>query len=661
MISTVGAGLLGPLPQRRSGRYGFRAVLALLAVLAVVAVGIGEAIIGSRSEAILAAARHRATVILQNRAETVGDWLPRWEDATAPLRTNPTIQVFAATASGGGIDPDMVVYLQSVLDDFASRRPDIAAAYMLDSTGQSFLAASHGLPLDEPRRHLAREVFGDGASRIGGLRPTDAGLVYDVAMPILPAQAVSPDAAARPVAVLLLGVRAQTAMTEALAPGRTLEADERVFLLQSLDNSTVAVDAGGSELRQIPAEIVRAAADFGVVSADGEHYVLDGAVPGTAWRILYQRDAAFVHGQVMTTRLVVYALILAALACVGAGVLIVWWRQSLHNSQQLAAQYREFAARIEAQHQLLNSINDTITEEITVIDASRKIVYANTAFADRVDREPSGCVGEAINRLLTPELARRLAERDAQILAGEILPIETIEDTESATPRWLAVSKVPFLDANGAVAGVVTLMRDVTEAQSARERQRQTMENTIRVLSRSVAAADPFLANHAERLRDFAVAIARELGCSETEVETIGTAASLSQIGKIFLPRALIRNDTRLTAEERAELSRHIDYALDALKGIAFELPVPEALEQLHERLDGSGYPRGRSGAEISRAGRILAVADVFAARTEARAYRGGSEADPILEILWQHPEKYDAEVVAALMRVVSDKPYSEV
>lgn len=647
------SGLLGPLPSRNAGHYGIRSVIGLLVVLAVVGFGIGEIIIGQRAASILSAARHRAEVILQNRADLTRAWLPRWLDATAPMRGNPMIRVFAATASSEGlgstVDPDLLVYLQGVLDDFASRRAEVAAAYMLDAEGRAFLASSHGPHLDDVRRQQAQGVTKTGTPRIGVLRQSDDGLVYDVFMPVYPDQAASPAAAAQPVATLVLTIRAGAGLAEALAPGRTLEPGENLMLLQG----DLATDAKGAGLVPVAPPLLAAAPKFGVAKLDGgERYILSEAVPETPWQVLYDVDAALIRGDVVATRVIVTLLILAALGCVGAGVLVVWWRQSLHNSLALAEQYREFAARIEAQHQLINSINDSIAEEINVVDANRRIVYVNTAFAEHVDRDPARCTGEAIHHLLTPELARRFAEWDARVLRGESMVGKVYEDREGATPRWLAISKVPFLGVDGAAAGVVTLVRDITEAQIARERQRQTMEDTIRVLSRSVAAADPYLADHADRLRELAVGIAREMGCSEAEIDTIGTAASLSQIGKIFLPRELIRKETRLTPEQRQKLTAHIDLALEAVRGIAFELPVPQTLEQIHERLDGSGYPRGRSGAEITRLGRILAVADVFAARTAPRSYREAVSAEAVIEIFREHPEKYDLEVVDVLARI---------
>lgn len=646
---TPTAGILGAFPSRRSGRAGIRTAALLLLLLAVTGFGVGEWVIASRSEAILAAARHRAEVIAEGRGEIVAGWLTRWRDATAPLRGNPTVQIFAATMAAQGpgatVDSDLFAYLQSVFDDYAGRRDEVVAARMLDAEGRAFLASARAPGLDDSQRAQARAVAASGQAEIGRLRESDAGLVYDVFLPVLPVQASIPAAAQRPVAVLALTVHAAAGLAEALAPGRTLEAGESLALLQA----DVAATADAA-LRPVAPAVRAASAEF--AAAEGR-YVFAATVQGSPWKLLYARDAATVRGEIVTTRVVVDLLVLAALAVVAAGGAILWWRQTTHSSLELANQYKEFAAHVEAQHQLLNAINDAIAEEICVVDGNRRVVYVNTAFAAHAGRAQAACVGEAVERLTGPVLAQSYEAWDAGVLRGQTLQPQVIEDTAAEPHRWLLISKAPLIGVDGQPAGVITVARDITEGYTARERQRRTMADTIRVLSSSVAAADPYLAHHAERMREVACGIAAELGCGGEDQETLATTANLSQIGKIFLPRELIRKEARLTTEQRHTLERHIVLALEAVEGIAFDLPVPQTLAQIHERLDGSGYPHGRRGDEISMLGRILAVADVFAARTSPRAYRDAVPPEDVLDILRKHPEKYDARVVSALERVV--------
>ena len=657
------AALLGDAPEKTEARHNPRPLIGLIVVLAVIGFGIGEWVISSRAKAIVGTARHRAEVILANRAETAEGWLGRWRDATAPLRDNPTIQIFAReTTRGGGTGAqaaDLVSYLQMVMDDFFRQRPEVLASHLVDARGRAFLASSHAGALAEEERAQARAVFPTGKERIDPLRVRDGRLVYDVYLPLRAAQAAGKEDVDRSVAVLILTIDAEGALAEILEPGRTLETGEHIALLQGREGALVAALRDGKTLVPVAAETLAAAGRFEPAQAPGlkdAAYLLAEAVPGTPWRVLYARNAAEVRGDIVATRIVVTLLVVAVLVCVGAGIVLLWWRQSLQASRQLADQYRDFAERLDVQHRLLTSINDAIAEHIYVIDQDRRVVYANTPFAALSGRPVAECVGEGIDTLLPSGLAGHFARWDSKILGGSPAEGSIVEDADGPESRWISVSKVPFSSAGGETTGVVTVCRDVTRMQQERLRQQRLMRNTIRVLTSSVAAADPYLANHAGRMADIAAAVARTLGCDRDEVATLETACALSQVGKIFLPRELVRKEARLSGAELKEMERHIELALEAIKGIEFDLPVPETLAQMHERLDGTGYPLGLSGERMTLAGRILGVADVYAARTEPRSYRRAASPQVILGVLHENAEKYDSRVVDALEQVLRER-----
>ena len=96
-------------------------------------------------------------------------------------------------------------------------------------------------------------------------------------------------------------------------------------------------------------------------------------------------------------------------------------------------------------------------------------------------------------------------------------------------------------------------------------------------------------------------------------------------------------------------MERHVEYARDTLKNINFELPVVEAISQMNEFLDGSGYPEKLHGDEISIHGRILSVANTFCALIRPRSYRNAKSVDVALHILESESAKYDQHVVHAL------------
>ena len=100
-------------------------------------------------------------------------------------------------------------------------------------------------------------------------------------------------------------------------------------------------------------------------------------------------------------------------------------------------------------------------------------------------------------------------------------------------------------------------------------------------------------------------------------------------------------------------MQKHLDHAIDILKDVDFELPVVETIHQMHERLDGAGYPKGLTAAEIRLSARILGACDVFCARIEPRAYRSVISPQAALDILAQNADRYDPKVVEALREAV--------
>ena len=173
-------------------------------------------------------------------------------------------------------------------------------------------------------------------------------------------------------------------------------------------------------------------------------------------------------------------------------------------------------------------------------------------------------------------------------------------------------------------------------------------------LVRAIELRDPYLAGHSRRVAEFSLAVGKQIGCSEEELATLELAANLSQIGKLAIRKDLLNKPARLTAEEIAEMEAHVDHAVEFLQGIDFELPVVETIAQMHERLNGEGYPKGLKGEAISLTGRILGACDVFCARLEPRSYRSGLAPEAVLDILAENETRYDPRVIEALKQVVA-------
>lgn len=195
---------------------------------------------------------------------------------------------------------------------------------------------------------------------------------------------------------------------------------------------------------------------------------------------------------------------------------------------------------------------------------------------------------------------------------------------------------------------------------AALERLRRAVEDTVRVLAAAVEARDPYTAGHQQRVAQLAVAIATELGLPPEQIEGIRFGGLIHDVGKVYVPAEILNRPGRLTDVERALVMTHAQVGYEIVRGVEFPWPVAEIVWQHHERLDGSGYPRGLRGEEIILEARILGVADVVEAMSGHRPYRPALGIERALdEIRARQGSAYDASVVDACIRVITEQGFA--
>jgi len=190
-------------------------------------------------------------------------------------------------------------------------------------------------------------------------------------------------------------------------------------------------------------------------------------------------------------------------------------------------------------------------------------------------------------------------------------------------------------------------------------RLRAAMDGVVSVLARTLESRDPYTAGHQRRVASIAAAVAVEMGLPESRVEGIRIAGIVHDLGKIAVPAEILSKPTRLNPAEMSLVQAHSQVGFDILKDIEFPWAIAESVLQHHERMDGSGYPRGLKGDQILLDARILAVADVVEAMASHRPYRASLGLEKALEeIEARKGSVYDPEVATACLRLFRVRGY---
>jgi diguanylate cyclase (GGDEF)-like protein/putative nucleotidyltransferase with HDIG domain len=163
-----------------------------------------------------------------------------------------------------------------------------------------------------------------------------------------------------------------------------------------------------------------------------------------------------------------------------------------------------------------------------------------------------------------------------------------------------------------------------------RERSTAAMES----LSATVDARDAYTAGHSRRVQQLALAIGRELGLSQGELDLLGHAALFHDIGKLAVPDAILLKPSTLTDDEWALMQRHSDEGARIIDRLGFLNDAVPAIRHHHERFDGTGYPDRLAGEDIPLGARIIHVADALDSMLTTRIYRAARPAHEALEEL---------------------------
>jgi len=238
----------------------------------------------------------------------------------------------------------------------------------------------------------------------------------------------------------------------------------------------------------------------------------------------------------------------------------------------------------------------------------------------------------------------------------------TRKDGAKRTVAWSNVSNrfpIPGWASWAVGVDVTERKRAERELQESLARLARILEETVASLAQAVEHRDPYTAGHQKRVSQLACAIAGEMGIDGEHLTGLRLAASIHDVGKLYVPAEILALPRKLNEHEYSMIQRHPVAGHDILKGVEFPWPVADIVLQHHERMDGSGYPGGLFEDDILIEARIIGVADVVEAMASHRPYRPARGIRAALaEIEAGSGTSYDPQVVDACLTLFRERDF---
>lgn len=634
----------------------------------------------------------RLGIIADSRAAAADAWIQDQFRLVEGLSGNPSLQLYMTELNllrtSGGVASDATnpaerEYLENLLVVTAQQggfmpgadAPSIAANVDLPAASGLALADANGRPLAttprmpeiSARYRAAMAQAATGQSLLIDLFETNDGTnAIGFVLPIFAIQAEegTDTAIGYVIAQRVAGADLYATLQQ---PGDTLNSAETLLVRQS-GNQVDYLSPRAGDRENLSASIALdtdgSAAVFAVTTPGGfteardyrgnDVLVAARAVPSAPWVVMRKVDVAEALSASDTrlkTLQIVFVLITAGVAL---ALIAVWRHATSLKAERAASQYRDAVVRLERSTQFLERVTDGHPARIAALDAEGRYTFANRAIADDVGLAKDELHGKSLASVLGPVRAKQLEEvnREATISEKAIRRILTFD--EEGQRRIVQSYHAPLSDEE---TRMLMIQEDITDAVEDRERRESVLRQLVTTLVQLIDQRDPFAAFQSERVAAVATAIAREMDGDDALVRTCDIAGNLVNIGKFFVPADLLTKSGTLDDDERLMVRESLLKGADLLDGLDFDVPVADAIRDLQEHWDGSGYPASKSGEEITLAARIITIANAFVGMVSPRAWREPLSVDEAILALNADADRFfDRKPLSALVNYLDNR-----
>ncbi|MBP8989855.1 MAG: HD domain-containing protein [Clostridia bacterium] len=332
------------------------------------------------------------------------------------------------------------------------------------------------------------------------------------------------------------------------------------------------------------------------------------------------------------------------------------------------AEERKSRRKAEDLHRKADFIINTSKDMMALINRDYVYETVNRSFCKAFQKDnPKEMIGLSVQDVWGQEVFEQKIKSDIdRCLKREEIETEAWFDMPVTGSQCFEIIYTPYRSNQGSITHVIWVAHNITNRKRADQqitesyqRLQRTFEETVHALSALVEMRDPYTAGHQKRVALIARAIATEIGLPDHRVQGIWVAALVHDVGKIRVPSDILSKPGRITKAEYELIKEHPQTGYDVLSKIDFPWPVAQIVLQHHERINGSGYPRGLKEQEILIESKIMGVADVVEAMTYRRPYREALGLDVALQEIKQNEGiLYDTEVVQACIKIFTEKGF---
>ena len=317
--------------------------------------------------------------------------------------------------------------------------------------------------------------------------------------------------------------------------------------------------------------------------------------------------------------------------------------------------------KIRQSEQQFRALGENAPDIIYTLDADGAFSYINPAWEIILGYKKEEVIGRYFIDFIKREDVGRFSRYLDQVKNNKetFMGVTGAMLTKDGGERLFNISCSPNLGTNGEVIGAIGTIKDITDLEKHVEMLETALQSTIDAMAVIVESKDPYTSGHQRRVMDIAVAIAEEMHLPEDKINGIRMAAMIHDIGKINVPAEILNKPGKLSDIEFKIIKTHPEAGYHILKNIEFMYPVAQIIHQHHEKMNGSGYPRGLSGNDILIEARVITVADVVEAMATDRPYRPSlGMAETLKEIEAGAGTLYDQDVVDACLTLFEQKGF---